>query len=263
MKAINSIKTFAEFLRNASLTYTQSEYTALHKKLRDLYEQQLVCAFLEGHPSWSIVQGQCALLLFLYCNWQYSRSSKVNSRQMAGLAEMVECEFEDVGEYFLSAEEAKTTLGGLEDTYSFSKLFWKNQYVLVFLLPAKHKTEDSLCRCYRRADGTMGTDIFMVVPHKDETAAAQIVLLHEFGHIINIALTGDMNTQPADYIRLTNDLLGLDVSADEMKEFFAHTFAMSVPLAAELSGEDPFCCVPMEHKLIYQIYFQYKFKSKE
>ena len=108
----------------------------------------------------------------------------------------------------------------------------------------------------------MQADIYLLVPHKNLSATPQSILLHEIGHIINLALTSTMEVQPDDF-QVVSALLHLDLNGVDRKEFFAHCFAMSLLIEPELISTDPFTMVPKTDKTIFRSYFTYKLKTAE
>ena len=199
MIRITSFEKLTQFLRKIADAYCQADYAKLYQELQLRYEQQIFSAFLDGHPSWSIVQGEAAYTLLLYHNWRFSRDRAENVRQMTAIAQEIEQHYSDTEKMPISMEAAETVMRAVERTYLFSQHTWKEHHTLIFLLPATHKTEDSFCRCYQSADGKIQADIYLLVPHKDFSATPQSILLHEIGHIINLVLTGTTEVQPNDF----------------------------------------------------------------
>lgn len=262
MLSITGFKELTQFLRKIVDAYCQADYVQFYQELQLRYEQQIFSAFLDGHPSWSILQGENAYALLLYHNWSFSRDWAENARQMAAIAQELEQHYSDTEKMPISTEDAETVMRAVERTYLFSCHIWKGHHTLIFLLPATHKTEDSFCRCYQSADGKMQADIYLLVPHKDLSATPQSILLHEIGHMINLALTGTMEVQPDDF-QIVSALLHLNLDGVDCKEFFAHCFAMSLLMEPELTSADPFTMVPKKDKKIFQSYFTYKLKTAE
>ena len=262
MIRITSFKELTQFLRKIANTYCQTDYAQLYQELQLRYKQQIFSAFLDGHPSWSIVQGETAYALLLYHNWSFSRDRAENARQMTVIAQEIEKYYSDTEKMPISMEAAETVMRAVERTYLFSRHIWKEHHTLIFLLPATYKTEDSFCRCYQSTDGKMQADIYLLVPHKDFSAALQSILLHEIGHIINLALTGTMEVQPDDF-QVVSALLHLNLDGVDCKEFFAHCFAMSLLIEPELNSADPFTMVSKTDKKVFRSYFTYKLKTAE
>lgn len=235
MVRITSFQELTQFLRKIASAYCQADYAKLYQELQLRYEQQIFSAFLDGHPSWSIVQGESAYALLLYHNWSFSRDQAENARQMTALAQKIEQQYTDTDNMPISTEDAEIVMRAAERVYRFSWHIWKEHHTLLFLLPATHKTEDSFCRYYQRADGRMQVDIYMLIPHKDFSATPQSILLHEIEHIINLALTGTMEVQPNDF-QVVSSLLHLNLDGVDCKEFFAHCFAMSLLIEPELNS---------------------------
>lgn len=262
MMRITSFQELTQFLRKIASAYCQADYVQLYQELQLRYEQQIFSAFLDGHPGWSIVQGEAAYTLLLYHNWSFSRDQAENAQQMTALAQEIEQQYTDTDKMPISTKDTEIVMRAAERVYHFSWHIWKEHHTLIFLLPATHKTEDSFCRCYQRADGRMQADIYMLVPHKDFSATPQSILLHEIGHMINLALTGTMEVQPDDF-QVVSALLHLNLNGVDSKEFFAHCFAMSLLIEPELTSADPFTMVPKTDKTIFQAYFTYKLKTAE
>lgn len=86
MLRITSFKELTQFLRKIANAYCQADYAQLYQELQLRYEQQIFSAFLNGHPGWSIVQGETAYALLLYHNWSFSRDRAENARQMTVIA---------------------------------------------------------------------------------------------------------------------------------------------------------------------------------
>ena len=262
MVRITSFQELTQFLRKIASAYCQADYAKLYQELQLRYEQQIFSAFLDGHLSWSIVQGESAYALLLYHSWSFSMDQAENARQMAALAQEIEQQYTDTDKMPISTEDAEIVMRAAERVYRFSWHIWKEHHTLIFLLPATHKTEDSFCRCYQRADGRMQADIYMLVPHKDFSATPQSILIHEIGHMINLALTGTMEVQPDDF-QVVSALLHLNLDGVDCKEFFAHCFAMSLLIEPELNSADPFTMVPKTDKKVFRSYFTYKLKTAE
>lgn len=251
MIRITSFQELKQFLRKIASAYCQADYAKLYQELQLRYEQQLFSAFLDGHPSWSIVQGESAYALLLYHNWSFSMDQVENARQMTEMAQEIERHYSDTEKMPIALETAETVMRAVERTYLFSRHIWKEHHTLIFLLPSTHKTEDSFCRFYQRAGGKMQADIYLLVPHKDLSATPQSILLHEIGHIINLALTGTMEVQPNDF-QVVSSLLHLNLDGVDCKDFFAHCFAMSLLIEPELNSADPFTMVPKTDKRYFE-----------
>ena len=262
MIRITSFKELTQFLPRIADIYCQADYVQFYQELQLRYEQQIFSAFLDGHPSWSVVQGENAYALLLYHNWSFSRDWAENARQMTAIAQEIEQHYSDTEKMPISMQDSETVMRTVERTYLFSRYIWNEHHTLIFLLPATHKTEDSFCRCYQRADGRMQADIYLLVPHKDFSATPQSILLHEIGHMINLALTGTMEVQPDDF-QVVSALLHLNLDGVDCKEFFAHCFAMSLLIEPELNSADPFTIVPKTDKKVFRSYFTYKLKTAE
>ena len=181
---------------------------------------------------------------------------------MTAIAQEIEQHYSDTEKIPISLEAAETVMRAVEQTYLFSRHIWKEHHTLIFLLPATHNTDESFCRCYQSADGRIQADIYLLVPHKDLSATPQSILLHEIGHIINLALTSTMEVQPNDF-QVVSALLHLNLVCVDNKEFFAHCFSMSLLIEPELNSADPFTMVPKKDKKIFRSYFTYKLKTAE
>ena len=262
MKSIHSFMSFFEYLQTIVKTFAQRDYQQLHQKLCFRYEQLLMDAFLKHHPSWSIVHDETACAMFLYRNWIFSKDQFENARQIAALAEDLAHNYSDTDKNPISPEAAETAMHVVERIYRFSDCVCRKHHTLIFLLPATHKTEDAFCRCYQKSDGTVEADVYLPVPHKDSSATPQSILLHEIGHMINLALTGTMEVQPDDF-QVVSALLHLNLDGVDSKEFFAHCFAMSLLMEPELTSADPFTMVPKTDKTVFRTYFTYKLKTAE
>ena len=153
MIRITSFEKLIQFLRKIADAYCQADYAKLYQELQLRYEQQIFSAFLDGHPSWSIVQREAAYTLLLYHNWRFSRDRAENARQMTVIAQEIEQHYSDTEKMPISMEAAETVMRAVERVYLFSRHIWKEHHTLIFLLPATHKTEDSFCRCYQSTDG--------------------------------------------------------------------------------------------------------------
>lgn len=261
MKNIHSFMSFAAHLQTIVKTFSQRDYQQLHQKLRLRYEQLLMDAFLKHHPSWSIVHDETACAMFLYRNWIFSKDQLENARQIAALGEDLAHNYSDADKKPISPEAAETAMHVVERIYRFSDCIWRERHMLIFLLPAIHKTEDAFCRCYQKSDGSVEADVYLPVPHKDFSATPQSILLHEIGHMINMALTGTMEVQPDDF-EVVSALLHLNLNGVDKKEFFAHCFAMSLLIEPELNLADPFSMVPEMDKRLFQTYFKHILENR-
>ena len=151
-------------------------------------------------------------------------------------------------------------MGIADRVYDFSQRVLKGHHLFIFLFQARYKKEDSLCRCLTTSDRSVAADIYMLVPHKDLEATPQSMLLHELGHCVNIALTGNPEIPPEDFA-LVNSLIGVNYDNCDVAEFFVHCFAMSLLIEPELPNADPFKTVPLNHKQMFRTYFQHKIQN--
>lgn len=261
MKNIHSFMRFVEHLQTIANTFIQRDYNQLHQELRLRYEQLLMEAFLKRHPSWSIVHDETAYAMFLYRNWIFSKDQLENARQIAALAEDLAHNYSDADKKPISTEAAETAMHVVERIYHFSDCIWREHHMLIFLLPAIHKTEDAFCRCYQKSNGKVQADVYLLVPHKDFSATPQSILLHEIGHMINLVLTGTVEKQPDDF-EVVFALLHLNLDGIDKKEFFAHCFAMSLLIEPEFASADPFTMVPEMDKRLFQTYFKHILKNR-
>ena len=260
MNGITKLSELAVYLKQAVATYSQHDYEQLHQELRARYEQQIMEAFMDRHPGWSVVEGNVACMMYLYRNWSFSRRSEENAAQMNALANDITENYDDCDDTFLTAEAAAETMKVAERVYDLSKHVLREQHMFIFLFQVIHRTEDSFCRCMNMTDGSVAADIYILIPHKDHEATPQSMFLHELGHCVNIALTGDPENPPENFA-LVMKLIGADKIECDVPEFFAHCFAMSLLIEPELLSVDPFKMVPQNHKQLFQAYFQLKIQN--
>lgn len=258
MNTIKKLSELAVYLKRAVETYSQRDYEQLHQELCARCDQLIMEAFMDRHPRWSIVEGNAACMMYLYRNWSFSRRVEENVAQLSALANDITENYDDCDDKFLTAEAAAETIKVAERVYDFSKRVLREQHLFIFLFHAKHRTEDSFCRCMNMTDGSVAADIYMLIPHKDHETTPQSMLLHELGHCVNIALTGDPEIPPEDFA-LVMKLIGVDAVECDIPEFFAHCFAMSLLIEPELLITDPFKMVPINHKQMFRDYFKIKF----
>ena len=258
MNTIKKLSELAVYLKRAVETYSQRDYEQLHQELCARCDQLIMEAFMDRHPGWSIVEGNAACMMYLYRNWSFSRRVEENVAQLSALANDITENYDDCDDKFLTAEAAAETIKVAERVYDFSKRVLREQHLFIFLFHAKHRTEDSFCRCMNMTDGSVAADIYMLIPHKDLDTTPQSMLLHELGHCVNIALTVDPEIPPEDFA-LVMKLIGVDAVECDIPEFFAHCFAMSLLIEPELLITDPFKMVPINHKQMFRDYFKIKF----
>lgn len=260
MNAIRKLSDLAVYLKQAAEMYSQRDYEQLHQELCARYEQKIMEEFMDRHPGWSVVEGNAACMMYLYRNWAFAEKAEENAVQLTTLADDLSKNYEDCEEAFLTADAAAETMGIADRIYDFSQRVLKGQHLFIFLFQARHKKEDSFCRCLNMADGSVAADIYMLIPHKDQEATPQSVLLHEMGHCVNIALTGNPEVLPEDFALVTS-LIGINQDNCDVLEFFAHCYAMSLLLEPDLLNADPFKTVPQKHKQMFRTYFQHKIQN--
>ena len=110
MVRITSFQELTQFLRKIASAYCQADYAKLYQELQLRYEQQIFSAFLDGHLSWSIVQGESAYALLLYHNWSFSGDQAENARQMAALVQEIEQQYTDTDKMPISTEDTETVM---------------------------------------------------------------------------------------------------------------------------------------------------------
>ncbi|MBQ8611425.1 MAG: hypothetical protein IJ412_06915 [Oscillospiraceae bacterium] len=261
MSEITKLSELAVYLKYAVATYSQHDYEQLHQELRARYEQQIMEAFMDHHPGWSVVEGNTACMMYLYRNWVFAKKEEEeNAAQLVDLADDLIENYEDCEEEFLTAETVVKTMCIADQIYDFSQRILKDQHLFIFMFQAKHEKEDSFCRCMTTSDSSVAADIYMLVSHKDLEATPQSMLLHELGHYVNIALTGNPEIPPEDFALVTS-LIGVNYDNCDVTEFFAHCFAMSLLNEPELLNVNPFKTVPLNHKQMFRTYFQYKIQN--
>ena len=260
MNEIRKLSELALYLKQSAETYSQLDYEQLHQELRARYEQQIMEAFMERHPGWSVVEGNAACMMYLYRNWMFAEKAEENAAQLAAMADDITENYNDCDDKFLTAEAAAETMKVAERVYDFSKRVLREQHMFIFLFQVKHRTEDSFFRCMNMTDGSVAADIYMLIPHKDHEVTPQSILLHELGHYVNIALTGNTEVPPEDFVLVTS-LIGVNKENCDILEFFAHCFAMSLLIEPELLISDPFKMVPQNHKQMFRTYFQHKIQN--
>ena len=255
MNEIRKLSDLTMYLRQAADTYSQRDYEQLYHELRARYEQQIMEAFMDRHPGWSVVKGNAACWMYLYRNWAFEEKAEENAAKLKALADDLIENYEDCEKEFLTADAAIETMKIADRVYDFSERILKGQHHFIFLFQARHKKEDSFCRCMNMLDGSVTADIYMLVPHKDHEATPQSMFLHELGHCVNIALTGNPEVVPADFALVTS-LIGVKQEGCDVSEFFAQCFAMSLLIEPDLLNADPFAMAPQKHKEIFRQYFK-------
>ena len=257
MNTIKKLSELAAYLKQVVANYSQHDYGQLHQVLRARYEQMVVEAFMDRHPGWSVLEDNTACMMYLYRNWAFGEKAEENVAQLTALAEDLIENYEECEEEFLTTDAATETMRIADRVYNFSQHILKDQHLFIFLFQARYRKEDSFCRCMNMTDGSVAADIYMLIPHKDHKATPESMFLHELGHCVNVALTGDSETPPEDFT-LVMKLIGADKTKCDVSEFFAHCFAMSLLIEAELLSADPFETVPQNHKQMFRVYFQHK-----
>jgi len=257
MNAIRKLSDLAMYLKHAADKYTQHDYEQLRQELRARHEQQIMDAFMDHHSGWSVVEGNAACMMYLYRNWAFAEKVEENAAQIKALVAGLIENYEDCEEVFLTADIATENMKIADRVYNFSERILKRQHLFIFLFQTRHKKEDSFCRCMNMADGSVAADIYMLIPHKDLEATPQSTLLHELGHCVNIALTGNLVVVPEDFALITS-LIGVNQEDCDVSEFFAHCFAMSLLIESDLLNADPFRTVPQNHKQVFRTYFRIK-----
>ena len=257
MNTIKKLSELAAYLKQVVATYSQHDYGQLHQVLRARYEQMVVEAFMDRHPGWSVVQGNAACMMYLYRNWAFGEKAEENVAQLTALAEDLIENYEECEEEFLTTDAATETMRIADRVYNFSQHILKDQHLFIFLFQARYRKEDSFCRCMNMTDGSVAADIYMLVPHVDHEATPQCMFLHELGHFVNIALTGNPEVILEDFALVTS-LIGMNQEDCDVSEFFAHCFAMSLLIEPDLLNADPFKTVPQNHKQMFQAYYNYK-----
>lgn len=260
MNEIRKVSDLTVYLKQAAETYSQRDYEHLHQELRARYEQQIMEAFMDRHPGWSVVEGNAACMMYLYRNWAFVEKAEENAAQLIALADDITENYDDCDDEFLTAEAMLEAMKIADRVYDFSKRVLRSLHMFIFLFHAKHRTEDSFCRCMKMADGNVVADIYMLIPHKDQEATPESMFLHELGHCVNIALTGDPEIPPEDFALVTS-LIGVAQDYCDVSEFFAHCFAISLLIEPDLLNADPFKTVPPNHKQMFQTYFKIKLTS--
>lgn len=260
MNEIRKLSELAVYVKQASEMYSQHDYEQLHQELRARYEQQIMEAFIDHHPGWSVVEGNAACMMYLYRNWAFAEKTEENAAQLKALADDLIENYEDCEEEFLTAELATEAMGIADRVYNFSQRVLKGQFLFIFLFQAKHEKEDSFCRCMNMTDGSVVADIYMLVPHIDYEATPQSMFLHELGHCVNIAMTGNPEVVPDDFALVTS-LIGVKQDDYDVSEFFAHCFAMSLLIEPDLLSTDPFKTVPQNHRQMFRTYFRHKIQN--
>ena len=260
MNTIKKLSELAAYLKQVVATYSQHDYGQLHQELRARYEQQIMEAFMDRHPGWSILEGNAACMMYLYRNWAFGEKAEENVAQLTALAEDLIENYEEYEEEFLTTDAATETMRIADRVYNFSQHILKDQHLFIFLFQARYRKEDSFCRCMKMADGSVAADICMLIPHKDHEATPQSMHLHELGHCVNIAFTGNPEIPPEDFT-LVMKLIGVDKVECDIPEFFAHCFAMSLLIEPDLLNADPFETIPQNHKQMFRVYFQHKIQN--
>ena len=260
MNEIRKLSEMAVYLKQTAETYSQHDYEQFHQQLRARYDQLIMEAFMDRHPGWSVVEGNAACMMYLYRNWSFSRKAKENAAQLTALADDLIENYEECEEKFLTADVAIETMRIADRVYNFSQRILKDQHLFIFPFQARHRKEDSFCRCMNMTDGSVVEDIYMLVPRIDREATPQSMFLHELGHCVNIALTNNQEDAPEDFT-LVMKLIGADTVECDVPEFFAHCFAMSLLIEPDLLKADPFKMVPQNHKQMFRTYFEYKIQN--
>ena len=145
MKETRKLSELAVFLKQAAETYFQHDYEQLHQELCARYEQQIMEALMDRHPGWSVVEGNAACMMYLYCNWVFAEKAEENAAQLIALANDLIENYEDCDDTFLAADTAIETMGIADRVYDFSQRGLKGQHLFIFLFQARHKKEDSFC----------------------------------------------------------------------------------------------------------------------
>ena len=66
MNEIRKLSELAVYMKQAAGTFSQHDYKQLRQELRARYEQQIMEAFMDRHPGWSVVEGNAACMMYLY-----------------------------------------------------------------------------------------------------------------------------------------------------------------------------------------------------
>ena len=235
--------------------FSQAEYHRQYQLLQNRANTLQIESLLEGHPCWSIVEGQTALDMMLYRNWCFSRSAAENRQQFLRFAKDLEQNLIASDAAYWSESLVAQTMQIADRTYDLTHSVFNGRHFFIFLLPAIHRTEDSFCRCLQTTQGSCG-DIYLTIPHNSAPATPQSILLHELGHCVHMALTGSLQHIPPGFPAAFSCFPTLaEKSADFTAEILAHCFAMSVLIDPALQAYDPFSMIDLPDKHLFQRYF--------
>ena len=76
-----------------------------------------------------------------------------NVAQLSALANDITENYDDCDDRFLTADIAIETMRVADRVYNFSQRILKDQHLFIFLFQARHRKEDSFCRCMNMTDG--------------------------------------------------------------------------------------------------------------
>lgn len=133
MNTIMKLSELAAYMKRAVETYSQRDYEQLHRELRGRYKQQIMEAFVDRHPGWSVVEGNAACMMYLYRNWSFSRKAEENAAQLTALADDLIENYEECEEKFLTADVTIEIMRIADRVYNFSQRILKDQHLFIFL----------------------------------------------------------------------------------------------------------------------------------
>lgn len=120
MNTIARLSDLAAYLKKVAATFSQHNYEQLYHKLRARYEQQVMEAFMDRYPGWSVVEGNAACMMYLYRNRSFSRRLEENATHLSALADDITENYDDCDDKFLTAEATVETMKVAERVYDFS-----------------------------------------------------------------------------------------------------------------------------------------------
>ena len=121
MNEITKLSELAVYLKQVVATYSQHDYEQLYQELRARYEQQIMDAFMDRHPGWSVVEGDTACVMYLYRNWSFAEKAEENATQLMVLADDLIENYEECEKEYLALQSNYDSEDFYKDLYHIYK----------------------------------------------------------------------------------------------------------------------------------------------
>lgn len=254
MQCIDIFK-LADFL-SVQLSSKDKKRGTLSALFTNLYKQVQTYNFYVFADKFKVYDGRDATLIFLDNYWSYSKYVKDNKQSIENIISRINTEYQPNPFQNNDYSYIKPMMELVEKKYNYLSILNQKSKLHILVLDAIHNKWNSFHSATIYENGFVVSRIMLTHPKKNNKIPQEFIFPHELGHVLHTVITKKLQIVPKSFYSVMEIVFhkANDYPENQVIEFFADCFAMSVLYNTEYEKFIPLDYVPRKDLALFEVY---------